>query len=283
MTDVQQVILNIFKDVSKLIEKLNLRYYAIGGTCLGAVRHQGFIPWDDDLDIAMPLDDYLQFIEKAPYLLPDYLELNYPINNKHLSTFWLKVVDKRTTAIEDYSIYWKESYSGIWIDIFPLSGVPESKAERALFERKFKTYCTLSRKQKYSIRSQLTVMGKLIWILYSPLRFLLPQNYYWNKWISELKEIPFDDSVYTGVFCSENVEKIMLTEYFSDYSLLQFEDTMIRCPKDYDGFLTSMFGNYMVLPPKEKQNSGHKFNVGTIDVKTPYNLYRSGAAKISKR
>ena len=130
MNSVQVKILSIFESVDSICKKNNIRYYAIGGTCLGAVRHNGFIPWDDDLDIAMPREDYDKFIQIAEHELPSNLRLFGVDNIEHYECLFIKVHDINTTLIHrDYKDY-VERYAGVYIDIMPLDGIAENKLLR---------------------------------------------------------------------------------------------------------------------------------------------------------
>ena len=137
---IQNVELNIFRVLEKIFEKYNLRYYAIGGTCLGAVRHQGFIPWDDDIDIVMPGEDYEKFKSILSKELPSTLSSLEYRNNKRCSFLFLKIFDNRTTFVEEENLRFPEIYSGIFVDIMPFYGLPKAQIEREKHMKKLKNY-----------------------------------------------------------------------------------------------------------------------------------------------
>ena len=131
----QLVELDIFKEFLSVCEKLQLRYYVLGGTLLGAVRHQGFIPWDDDIDVGMLREEYDIFLQKAGELLPDYLFLqcvhtedNYYRNSakiRHNETAYIE------TCVKDMDIH-----HGVFIDIFPLDNYPTNSLTNMVFQTK---------------------------------------------------------------------------------------------------------------------------------------------------
>ena len=120
MNELQSKILEIFKEFDRICRDNDLKYFAIGGTCIGAVRHKGFIPWDDDLDVAMPIEDYARFREVAPSsLAPQYQIYDYEEHEKCGYQF-LKLFDRNTTFIEERNNN-LDSCMGVFIDIMPVA------------------------------------------------------------------------------------------------------------------------------------------------------------------
>ncbi|MCD8209119.1 MAG: LicD family protein [Bacteroidales bacterium] len=278
--EVQKRILEIFRQVEKICEKNDIRYYAIAGTCLGAVRHQGFIPWDDDLDIAMPLEDFKRFLAIFEEEKPDYLELFSMSLARHDYQFFVKVMDNRTMMTEDDFCRWKDTYEGVWIDIFPMSGSPAPGDERSKFVKRASNYIELSRKVKKEFSSQESGRSKLLWILVCPFR-LFPKDFFWKRWIRLLEKYPFDSSPYVSqVWDKRTVELILPREWYADYVYFDFEDSKIRCPEGYDAYLTMAYGDYMEYPPEDQRNSGHYFDKGAIDLEHSFKDYQSGKYRI---
>jgi lipopolysaccharide cholinephosphotransferase len=164
-------------------------------------------------------------------------------------------------------------YNGVWIDIFPLSGIPEDKRERGIFYKKGVLLNRINIKTKMSFLSQRTLKGKVAWILFLPLR-IVPNIYWWETWKNELKKYPLYESTYTGHVWGMLMRKRNChAECFSGYIEFPFEDTAMRCPKGYDEYLTKLFGDYMKLPPKENRVLKHGIDGGIIDLNTPYKVY----------
>lgn len=282
MTEIQEIILNIFKEVSKLCEENDVPYFAIGGTCLGAVRHQGFIPWDDDMDIAIPIEEFDRFITLAKTKLPHHLVVYQPGDSRHYHSNFIKVMDANTMMTEDSASLWKDSYEGVWLDIMPISAVPSVMREQKGFISKVKWHLRSGFKMKSAFEQQETFAGKVLWTLYRPLYWVLPKDYHWRVWLNFLKKYPFNQGEYTGyVWAEELADLIFPTAWFSDYVNMKFEDTTIRCPVGWNDFLTSLFGDYMKFPPEAQRNSGHLFELGYIDLEHSYLDYQSGKYKIT--
>lgn len=279
MTDLQKYILSIYKEVKKICEKHNINYFAIGGTCIGAVRHNGFIPWDDDLDIAIPIEEIDKFIKIAEQELPKHLEI-FP--NKDSSVYILpffKIVDNRTTFIEEYEKSNVERYKGVFIDIMPISGIPiNSKCKiNKIFLYKRKIYVRCNRIKRTIISEQLTLKRKIIKILLNGLDMFFSNDYFFQKYMELLKKYPLRLSDETGYVWSDNISWLHFpSEYFLDSVNLKFEDTVMSCPIGYHEYLTKQFGNYMQIPPVHKRQT----HSGFIDLKCSYKEYQKYPNKV---
>ncbi len=275
MDEIQRITLGIYKDVKKILDSHGLRYFAIGGTCVGAIRSKGFIPWDDELDIAMPIEDYLKFIDLCKTDLPAHLSLFSPEDLRHDYMRFIKIMDNRTTMIEQPFFTYKDIYGGAWIDVMPMSGVPSDPEEQKKFVRWVtRIYPTIISRSKRKMAESQSLKSKLLWLALSPLR-ILPKGITWHSWIKFLASHPFDGAEYTGYTWSNALARLIFPiEWFSDYVDMPFEDTTIRCPVGYDNYLTQQFGDYMQLPPKEKQFAHHDFAV--FDLEHSYKDYQSG-------
>lgn len=270
--EIQKKILEIFKIIACICEQNGLRYFAIGGTCLGAVRHQGFIPWDDDLDIAMPIDDFMKFKSIAKVQLPSHLKIMDGENALHYNQIFIKVHDINTTFIEESLINYPDSYYGIYVDIMPLAGIPEVGMERNRFFKTRLLYEVLNGMRRRPFKEQRSSTRKLIWLLHSPTRFFLPFDYYSKKLFKLLSKYDFDTSTDTGYVWSHNIKNLIFpTNLFNDFVYMDFEDMKIRCPKGWDEYLSLQFGAYMKLPSAEEQIFKHP---AIIDLHQSYLNYR---------
>jgi len=142
--DIRPLQLRILKNllaVDKVCKEHNLRYYIMAGTMLGAVRHKGFIPWDDDLDIGMPRADYDLLMANAKEWLPKPYEAVCAENDKEYPLPFAKVQDADTTLIERMHLKY---LGGVYIDIFPLDGVPESRMAQRMHFAKYEFYKRVS-------------------------------------------------------------------------------------------------------------------------------------------
>jgi lipopolysaccharide cholinephosphotransferase len=273
MNEVQQCILNIYKEVAKLCKRHGIDYWGIGGTCIGTVRHHGFIPWDDDMDIAIPIEQIDTFIELAKKELPKHLKVFTPYDSKHNPLFFFKIIDTNTTMIESYFRNFPDMYNGVWLDIFVASGVPDSKWKRKLFFKKGVWLERINKKTSLSYFQEDTLKGKLAWLAFAPLRGLR-SGFWWDMRLCDIKKRPLSQSTYGGFACAGcNLEITFRAKSFLEFIEMPFEDTTIPCPKGYDEYLSYQFGNYMEYPSEEDRNSGHDFSNGIIDLHTPYTEY----------
>lgn len=271
MTEVQKKELEILKEVIKIIEMHDLRYFAVGGTCLGAVRHHGFIPWDDDIDIAMPRDDYELFRRKLyKELPPKFQKLDYD-NSASNAFLFVKIHDSTTTFVENYAKDSPDRYTGAFIDIMALDGLPLKNTQRVV--RNSQMLLKLNEKIRktplgYSKHKPLKAIIKKI------VSGFFGYNYFSTRWGNLLRKYPFDNSEKVYLSCRNEKNALMRGykvvfpyTYFAGYVVVGFEDTTIRVPIKYDDYLTDDFGDYMQLPPEEKRNSGHA--VFICDMNTP--------------
>lgn len=244
---IQDKILSILKEFINICEENDLTYYALGGTLLGAVRHQGFIPWDDDIDIGMPREDYEKFKKIAPNLLPS----NFKIVNNPLNLDITQLVD------ENVIVKIANSESNVFIDIFPLDGYPEKgvfvaklHSSRLLFQRmlcKISVLDQLGDKDRGALENLIVKISKALRI-----QKVLPKDTLVENLHKFIQKYDFKTSRYVGNVLGRYREReIVPREYFKDPVLLVFEDTMINCPTKYKEYLNEIYGDYMKLPPVE--------------------------------
>lgn len=279
MNDTQKCILGIFKYVAAICDKHNIHYYAIGGTCIGAVRHQGFIPWDDDLDIAVPIEEFEHLISILSEELPYHLK-TYTCNKiEKYHYVFAKVYDVRTTFIQNTLLQYPDAYMGVFVDIMPISGIPTDSHARKDFIRKIKLYRIFNNVRRFPLCKQQSMSGKIASALLKlplvPFRF----NYFSDKYMNLLKKYPLKKSDEVGyVWSPQDIERWYFPrEWFSDIAELPFEDTTIKCPINYDCYLTKQFGDYMTPPPIEQQMPVHD---GFVDLEHSYLDYQKGIRTI---
>lgn len=279
--EIQKKILEIFIEIDKVCTANNLRYYAIGGTCLGAVRHQGFIPWDDDMDIAMPREDYERFKKTASKQLPSHLKIYDAADGGHFSCKFMKVHNIRTTFIEKGMLEYPDRYSGVYVDIMPLDGIPNDVWNRKIYFFQLSILWKLDwhRKLEYNQKLDLerNAAKVFIWrIIYFFIK-RYPIDYFYMKYVNLQKKYAYNASKSLCYTWSWRASKVVFPkEDFDDYILLPFENVKMRCPAGYDNFLKTLFGDYMKLPPKDKQNSRHEVDI--LDLERPFTYYYEGRA-----
>lgn len=262
LRDIQLVALNILVHFQTICKRHNLRYFAIGGTCIGAVRHNGFIPWDDDIDVVMPYPDYAKFKDIAKTEIPHYFEISDESNTKYRGCY-IKLHDSRTTFIEHKYIPYPDHYQGVFIDIFPLYGMPNNPKE---FRKRYRQY-VLWTYQNYIIRYPYhyhkRIWAKMFYFLNTYAILTKPYYYYQQKIENVLGQYSFEKSneIIFGwrmLPSKKSTYKLVFpTQYFEDYEEVPFENISIRIPVEYDAYLKDDFGDYMKLPPIEQQRSTH--------------------------
>lgn len=256
LSEIKNIELNILIFLDRICKENGLRYYLCGGTLLGAVRHQGFIPWDDDIDVSMPRPDYDKLLD----LLSDNTEYSIlaPMDKGYYYNF-AKLVDSNTQLIE-YG-YNSISNMGIYIDIFPLEGMPDNDQTR-------RQHCAKLLKVRKQINSYSYTAPKLRKNIFAYLRTcylyfrnkLISLDYWQKKYLQIASKYSYEKSQY--VFASGGAYKtkdIFPKAFFSKGVNLQFENQSFTCPTEYSAYLTHLYGNYMQLPPEDKRVSHHVF------------------------
>ena len=255
--DVQALLLELMKDVHSFLEKNQLKYYLLGGSALGAIRHNGFIPWDDDIDIGMCRDDYERFLELSHEFNNKYEVVNFQrANNCDFALTRIYIPD---TYIDNPSISKTKLDKRLYFDIFPLDNVPSDKTELSKYEKqsvKFK-----KRIQRIDVRynddSALKLLiKKNISLLLCPLR-----NRILSSFDTLLKKYRNCETVHICSLCSQYSfeRQVMPKPVYGNPILHKFEDAEFYIPEKPEEYLTTLFGeDYMQVPPLEKRRSGYK-------------------------
>lgn len=246
--------LGILKWFDEFCTKHQLRYSVAYGTMIGAIRHQGFIPWDDDVDVIMPRPDYDKFIKLAQDEIEDHYELVSIYNNVHAAGRWAKVIDRQTTLVE--TLKNKHLILGAFIDIFPIDGMA---ADEESVESLLASVCRHCNAATILSNNPLKYR-KTLWNL---LKFLGYSCYTTpNKELIKADRlaasVPFDTASSVMFYGSSNKYRCAFSPcLFDDIIDVPFENIRVKCFAKYDAYLTSMYGDYMKLPPKEYQVSHH--------------------------
>ncbi len=250
--EIQLEELNILLKVKKIIENNNLRYSLTGGTLIGAIRHKGFIPWDDDIDICMPRPDYEKFVNIFMDQNTDSnLELKCPENGTSFQPF-AKVVNKKIELI-DHSICDQERRY-LWVDIFPIDGISDNRKKAEKDFDKVKKIARLLYISHYSVLKDKysSTKKKIIKLLIKPYALL----YDCKSIIKIAKKYDYNSSKYVGnITWGCGYGEINLKEDLDEVIDWEFEGYKFKVFKGYDAFLRNVYGNYMELPPIEKRKN----------------------------
>ncbi len=259
LRQLQMLELDMLREVVRICTKYNLTYYLSAGTFLGAVRHKGFIPWDDDADVRMPRPDY----EKLLAVLPKELNSPYIIRhfkyNNSVHRYYLRIDDPRVKLRRTHSK--NGEISNTWIDIFPLDGMPKNKIHnklrqfRLLWRRMwlqisvFDEIVTLNKRRKWYENLIIKI------VRHTPIQHLVSYNKMWEKLDKAMKAYPIDKAEYYVNFMGMYKFKDMIPKaVYGKGTLYEFEGEMFNGPEDYDTFLKTLYGDYMKLPPEDQRN-----------------------------
>ena len=263
MTDLQEVSLEILKEFIRICKILGLRYCVVGGTCLGAVRHGGFIPWDDDIDVALPRPDYEKFLKEARNFCDKkfYIQ-NYKYNEEpDLIYVFTKMRNKHTTFIEKGCLN-KKFNQGVYIDIFPLDG--KNNTLGFWWRRKVLQYRLVSDIVARNFKRNMVSFALNF--------FSVNLGKARKKLESMYRKEEYDSSEYVVNYCGAWEKKeVMKREWLEPFISVPFETIEVNIPGNFDCYLKQLYGNYKQLPPENKRRSHHYTEI--IDLQNPYTNY----------
>lgn len=259
LDEVKQVELDALKYLKKICKKHNLTYFLCGGTLLGAIRHQGFIPWDDDIDVMLPRKDYMRLLEILEY--SSNYDILTPYNDKDYYFFFSKMVDRRTILKENGSP--KINKLGVNIDIYPLDGLPLREPEKFLndIRNEFSDFFFSKMNLYYTSEKP---FKKIFKVLYYLPKYIKLSNINWferkMKILMLMEKYDFDISkIVAYTLPKYGLKEILGKEVFSKTTNVKFEDEYFSAPIGYDKYLSNLYGDYMKLPPESKRKSHHYF------------------------
>lgn len=265
-----QIDLEIVKNVIKICEKYNLKYFMLGGTMLGAIRHGGFIPWDDDIDLGMPRKDYETFLEIAEKELPDYLQVVNYKNTPSYQYYITRIQDKNVKVIEK-RIGNDSKFTYASIDIFPIDGTPNNKLLRKLyFFRVLSHRALMSLYYKDSIdrkRKRGTIEKAFLWIMEKiPFEKIIDPYKEKEKIDKLLSSQNVDTSKYIGnIMGAYRTREIVPKEWYGKGTKYKFEDIELNGFDKYDEYLRYTYGDYMELPPVDSRKT--HYHLESLDSK----------------
>lgn len=262
MQRLKAIELDMLKAFIAVCEKHDLTYFLIGGTALGAVRHGGFIPWDDDIDVGLPREDYENFMAVAQADLPEGLFLQNEKTDPEYMTCFAKIRNSNTTFLESTVSHLKINH-GVFIDIFPIDGCADY--DRYVKRSRFVAIRAASRfRFKRSLKEKL---AKTVVALRYP-----SAKRARDRMLALWKETPYRTSEkvinYGGAY---GRREVFDKGVYGNGCPGTFEGLSVRLPERVDEYLSGLYGNYMTPPPPEKQIAHHFCDI--IDLDTPYTKY----------
>ncbi len=265
----QLAILEVFLDIC---ERNRLRYFAVDGTLLGAVRHKGFIPWDDDIDVAMPRRDFERFLKLAPSHLPPHLSLHYRRNDPKVPwDFFAKIRNRNTTFICQTRSH-LDIHHGIHIDIFPMDGLPKTDRAWGRFEQRRRRLQRWDRRIRSSWKDTPSLPSRIGLLPARVIKWIFGENFFHNRIERLMMESDYETADleihcwWIGISRGKHDRRSL-----DSHVLLDFEHLKLRCPAGFDAYLRECYGDYTQFPPPEKRGNWH--NAVFVDCDRPYTDY----------
>lgn len=257
--------LEILKVIDAICKKNNIKYSLYAGTLLGAVRHQGFIPWDDDLDICMSRKNYNKFIKvwnkenPVGYLLQD------KNNSPNYTQSFLKIRKKHTTFLQDGEPA-TQYHIGIFVDVFPIDRMPKKGIDRLLFQIECILYQLYTKGYTPTIGSKVEkIISKLFLSVVPKSKYKIITAYLYKKIIRHNRN---NKNHCVAIETLSTIITPLPVTLMNTYENIKFEDGDFMCFKQWDEYLTLKFGDYMKLPPEDERKPLHKPKI--VDFENDY-------------
>ena len=253
LAEIKQTELEILLEFDRVCRENGLKYSMCAGTLLGAVRHQGFIPWDDDIDLCMPRPDYRKLIalNKEKKLFPGYYRLCC-FEDGTLDSPYMKIVDRRTRIREEN--YTQKDVKCLWIDIFPVDGLPDSMNETRRLYRKALLLCKLSVATVVHAGYGKTRIKRILKpLVVTPAARLIGRRRIGKMLESIAAKNPYENRRFCGMitWAWDGPGQRVKRKDFEKLTELSFEGHPIYAMSCWDQHLRGVFGDYMQLPPEE--------------------------------
>lgn len=257
--EIQRVSIDILSWVDNFCRSHDIHYSLGYGALIGAIRHKGCIPWDDDIDIIMTRPEYKRLVElfnedetmkeKGLKLFAPELGNNYfPIS---------RICDMRRTKVYKY-YQWSDEQTGVWIDIFVIEAMPDGRTTQMMSLVK---KCMKACRSKVLLSKDLSlkkniknIVKRLIFALYNRDRYI-------SEYLSKVTKIDWDSAQVVGNYASPYSKDIFAKDIFDKYIRVPFEDIEVSVISSYDHYLKTLYGNYMRFPPKKQQMPRHSANI----------------------
>lgn len=265
MKDVQQGALDILIKIDEICRKEKYKYYLAYGTLIGAVRHKGFIPWDDDIDIMMPRPDYdrlVKYFYKHKDELFPFEIINPQVNDKCPYTI-SRISDSRYELDVDN----EDEYGiGLFVDVYPLDGVGTTVEEYTKLKKESSRYasmCFLATRQsvkRENTKSTLKMIAKYPAYVIAK---ILGKNFFMNHLYKMSEVYNYNKSKYIGCIIwgsDDGLRGIFPKEWFDEMIDIEFESHLFKTAKEYDKILRRGYGDYMKLPPEKERVAHHYYD-----------------------
>lgn len=259
LKELQALELENLKILVDICEKNDIRYLMIGGSLIGVLRHNGFIPWDDDIDVGLPRPDYNKFVKIAKDYLPDYMDIKTMSSDPNYKCYFTRLINNKKKIYWDHGQY--VAKIGVWMDVFPIDGLPSNSfmrklhvfnvnVKKALYKFTQINYVTTNKERPFFERflikfAKITKIGNLL----SPNKTL-------NSLDKTLQKIDYDSAKFAWNFsgCYGKREIVPIDQLRGNRKGV-FEGLTVTIADEAEAYATSIYGDYMTLPPEDKRHS----------------------------
>lgn len=267
--NIQRIVFHIMCDIDDFCKENNITYYLSGGSCLGAVRHKGFIPWDDDGDIMMPRREYERFMDTFPKAFKGKYGVGALSIDPNWNRQWGKIWDLNSTI--KYQNY-ENLDLGIFVDVYPIDGVPRSAIGQKIFYARQKILLELSKESNrryFHPQNRFKMLRKAVALVARP----IGTRFFVERIDRIAKKYDFEKSEY--VACSVPVHygarETIKRELMSQAVLVPFEGKMLPVPVGYDTYLSNLYGDYMTIPKDAEKNGYTHQNDWSVEINAEEN------------
>lgn len=275
MNELQKIEFEMLEAFVSICEKLNLRYYLVCGSALGAVKYGGFIPWDDDVDVALPRPDYERFMNEAHKYLPEHIFVQNYRTNHNFPSLGAKLRNSNTTYVEKGHKY-NAMHHGVFIDVFPLDGYSEKYTSKEEIHNAVAKYTRRRAiKMNYKRFSGANLRGirtNIIYILNRIFGFYSDTYKYIEECEKTISKSPVDESdVWRNYPDGTKGKEYEPKWFYGDGTVTTFEALQVRIPESYDEYLTNRYGDWRADLPEEQKVGHHYYEI--MDLERPYTDY----------
>lgn len=270
LQEIQQASLKILIEVDDICKRLGLKYFLMYGTLIGAIRHKGFIPWDDDLDIGMHRSDFSKLMSFFESEYTGNLKMCFRANTKGYAYGIPRICNSKYKYVSTTKTYkykneeFKDNGMGVFIDVYPIDNYGSTQNEAEIIQRRCRKANYL-----YAIYNDYKMTRKLYYVPIKAMISLYLHLKKGNNWgqridqevIDIVRKFTSDDDKYIGVVTWSDVCKLYERKWFDKQIMVKFEGHLFPVPANYHEVLSVSYGDYMVLPPEESRVPHHDYKI----------------------
>ena len=258
LEEIQQEELKILNEIDSLCEKIGITYFGVFGTLIGAIRHRGFIPWDDDLDICMERSDYEKFLKYFKNQYDGNLILHHVSTVKNYPYYIARICETSHKLVYDNSDY----TSGIFVDIYPFDGMGNDQDQE--FWKSKRNAINLLKKKLIMSSGKTIIYGRNVFnkignVSMNIICHIKGEKYYFNKIDKLSQKFRWQESKYVGLPAWSNYYFVYNRTDFERTIRVPFGNSSIAIPENYDTILRDTYGDYMKLPPESERVPHHGY------------------------